>query len=333
MARRTLRLPITLGVVMIVLLVALTVGWVSLAVVGMLEDAKRTPLYVTLLSAGTTSLVLVLVGTVMYLALSVKAINLTRRQSNFIDSVTHELKSPIASLKLYLQTLSTRSVEADERDEFYRFMLEDVERLDHLINHLLDAARMDRESPDHGQAPASERIDLAEVLTECAQVVCKRHRLPMETVSLQLQPCSIVAYRMELDMIFRNLLDNAIKYAGAPPRVGVQLDLVNLDRARVRVHDNGQGIPKSERRRIFARFVRLGSELERKRTGTGLGLFIVRTLVKRLKGTIEIVDSVPSQQGTLFEVQLPQAQPGKSAPPRTDAAKTVPQTRPEALLP
>ena len=118
MPRRTLRLPITLGVVMIVLLVALTVGWVSLAVVGMLEDSQRTPLYVTLLSAGTTSLVLVLVGTVMYLALSIKAINLTRRQSNFIDSVTHELKSPIASLKLYLQTLSRRRVETEERQVF-----------------------------------------------------------------------------------------------------------------------------------------------------------------------------------------------------------------------
>ncbi len=167
MARRTLRLPITLGVVMIVLLVALAIGWVSLSVVGMIEDAQRTPLYVTLLSAGSTSLVLLLMGTVMYLALSIKAINLNRRQSNFIDSVTHELKSPIASLKLYLQTLSRRQVSDEERDEFYRFMLEDVERLDQLINHLLDAARMDRES-DPVVEERSERIDLAEVLSDCA---------------------------------------------------------------------------------------------------------------------------------------------------------------------
>jgi signal transduction histidine kinase len=305
MARRTLRLPITLGVVMIVLLVALTIGWVSLAVVGLLEDTKRTPLYVTLLSAGTTSLVLLLMGTVMYLALSVKAINLNRRQSNFIDSVTHELKSPIASIKLYLQTLSRRPVEKEERDEFYKFMLDDVDRLDDLINHLLDAARMDRE-PELSGEKASERIDLAEVLQECAHSVCKRHRVPPETITLDLQPCSVVAYRIELDMIYRNLLDNAIKYSGEPPEVSVSM-AVSGDKARIRVQDNGLGIPKAERGRIFARFVRLGSELERKRPGTGLGLFIVRTLVKRLKGTIEIVDSSPSATGTLFQVQLPGA--------------------------
>lgn len=331
MTRRTLRLPITLGVVMIVLLVALTVGWVSLAVVGMLEDSQRTPLYVTLLSAGTTSLVLVLVGTVMYLALSIKAINLTRRQSNFIDSVTHELKSPIASLKLYLQTLSRRQVETEERDEFYRFMLDDVERLDDLITHLLTAARMDREEPDEPEpAATSERIELAEVLTECAQAVCKRHRVPEDTIQLVLRPCSIVAYRLEMDMIFRNLLDNAIKYAGDPPEVRVQLDMVNSDKARIRVQDNGQGIPKSQRRRIFGRFVRLGSEMERKRPGTGLGLFIVRTLVKRIKGTIKIVDPTPPLSGTMFEILLPEAQ---VSPTRLTASQRNEEQRPQASNP
>ena len=90
---------------MILLIVLLAVGWVLLSVYGMFEDSERSALYITLLTAGTVSWTLVLVGTVIYLALSVKAINLNRRQSNFIDSVTHELKSPIASLKLYLQTL------------------------------------------------------------------------------------------------------------------------------------------------------------------------------------------------------------------------------------
>ena len=103
--RRSLKLPIALGVTMIVMVVALIVGWVLLTVSGALRESNRAALYWTLLSVGASVLAAVLVGVVMYLTLSIKAINLNRRQSNFIDSVTHELKSPIASLKLYLQTL------------------------------------------------------------------------------------------------------------------------------------------------------------------------------------------------------------------------------------
>ena len=141
--RWPLSLPITLGIVMIVLIVALAVGWILLTVFGALADAESAALYWTVLSLGSVSLVLVLVGVVVYLTLSVKAINLSRRQSNFIDSVTHELKSPLSSLKLYLQTLGRRNLEPQQQAEFYRTMLEDVERLDGLIDHLLDAARLD----------------------------------------------------------------------------------------------------------------------------------------------------------------------------------------------
>ena len=124
--RRSLKWPITLGVIMIVLIVALTVGWIMLAVSGALNEKGAAPLYWTLLTVGTTFLVLVLVGVVMYLALSVKEINLNRRQSNFMDAVTHELKSPIASLKLYLQTLHRRQVSEEEQAKFHRYMLEDT---------------------------------------------------------------------------------------------------------------------------------------------------------------------------------------------------------------
>src|ERR1051325_517257 len=107
---RSLRWPITLGVVMFVVLAALVVGWVLLTVFGFFSDPKRAGLYIALLSVGATFLTFAIVGTALYLTLSIKAINLSRRQSNFIDSVTHELKSPIASLKLYLQTLSRRQL-------------------------------------------------------------------------------------------------------------------------------------------------------------------------------------------------------------------------------
>src|SRR5439155_485234 len=127
-----------------------------------------------------------IVGTALYLTLSIKAINLSRRQSNFIDSVTHELKSPIASLKLYLQTLTRRQLTASEQEVFFKDMLEDVERLDQLFNHLLDVARLER---DRAKSPP-EDVRLDEVIRSCAKTVCEWYRRPSETIKLYLTPAS-----------------------------------------------------------------------------------------------------------------------------------------------
>jgi signal transduction histidine kinase len=306
-SRRSLSLPITLAIVMIVILVALTVGWVVLAVHGILAQ-KSAGLYWTLLSVGTTFFVLAVVGVVLYLTLSIKAINLTRRQSNFIDSVTHELKSPIASLKLYLQTLCRRPVSADEQAEFYEFMLDDVERLDSLINHILVAASLEKTSARQGNDAGD--VDVAALLAECADGVCLRYRVPLEIIEKQLEPCIVKCPRMDLELILRNLIDNAVKYAdGGQPRVQVRC---GYDRARsrviVQIGDNGAGIPHKLRRKVFGRFIRLGPELERNKPGTGLGLYIVRTLVDRLRGHIRI-SSGDEAVGTVFEVSLPAAPP------------------------
>jgi len=291
--RRSLRLPITLAILMIVLLVALIVGWV------IVTAQQRTVMWVTLLSVGTTSLVLLLLGTVFYLVLSIKAINLTRRQSNFIDSVTHELKSPIASLKLYLQTLSKRQVNEQQRDDFYGYMLDDVDRLDHLINHILHAGRLEKQSKEK----SAEVINLSELLVEVSAAVCGRHEVSIDTIRLSVHPCWIACDRLDLELIFRNLLDNAVKYGGDPPNVQVELRSLPGGKARILIRDNGEGIPKNLRRKIFARFVRLGSELQRKKPGTGLGLYIVRTLVDRWKGRVEIRDA-EGNSGTTFQVDL-----------------------------
>lgn len=320
MSRRSLHLPITLGVFMIVLLVALTAGWVVLTVYGMLGDEKRSGLFITLLSLGTLCFLLVLLGTVIYLALTVKEINLNRRQSNFIDSVTHELKSPIASLKLYLQTLHRRPVSDSERDSFYNFMLDDVERLDHLINHLLDAGRLEKEISDQDL----EDIDLPELLRECAHAVCVRYRVSTDTIKLRLKPCVVKARRVDLDMVFRNLIDNAMKYAGSPPDVSISSRVTRAGKARVQVSDNGNGIPRQLRRKIFGRFVRVGSELEREKPGTGLGLYIVRTLVKRHKGRVLVRDRLAG--GTTFDVELPNARQAAIATSETTLANGEPTT-------
>jgi signal transduction histidine kinase len=298
--RRSLSVPIVLAIVMIALLVVLTVGWVLVNVTNALKDTSLSGLYWALLSIGSSFILLLVVGVVLYLILSIKAINLTRRQSNFIDSVTHELKSPIASMKLYLQTLSRHHVDQQLAADFHRFMLEDLERLDHLINQMLEAGRLEAERSDGEQ----EDVDLAKLLGECAAAVCMSYRVPSQIIRLELQPSIVFGRRIDLDVIFRNLIDNAVKYAGAAPQVEVSLCPSGRDKVLVRIADNGRGIPPHLRRKIFGRFVRLGSELEREKPGTGLGLYIVRTLVRRHRGSIRVRDREKGP-GSVFEVLLP----------------------------
>ena len=236
-------------------------------------------------------------GVISYLVLTIKAFNLNRRQSNFVDSVTHELKSPIASLKLCLQTLGRHNVSVKERETFFQYMLDDVERLDGLITHLLAAGNIEfrREKAD------SEIIDLPELITEIATSAMQRHHLPEDAIRLQLAPCRVLANRIDLDMIVRNLVENAIKYGGTPLQSEVSL---SLDKnIHLRIDDNGGGIPRGQRNRVFGRFVRLGSELERTQKGTGLGLYIVRTLVDRLGGEVSATES--PLNGARFEVRFP----------------------------
>ncbi len=298
--RRSIKLPIILGTTLIVLIVALIVGWVLLTVFGANSEGNNPYFYWTLLSVGSAVFGVVLVGVILYLALSVKAINLSRRQSNFIDSVTHELKSPIASLKLCLQTMDRRHLDADERHKFRELMLEDVDRLDQLISHLLDAGRLHKRPVDQEVVD----VELSEVLRDCAQTVCVRYYVAPAAIQMQLEPCIVRARVVDVQVMFRNLIDNAVKYAGDPPEVRIELSMESQERAVVRIIDNGRGIPPKQRRRIFGRFVRLGLELEREKPGTGLGLSIVWVMVRRLRGKIQVRDA-ESGEGTVFEVQLP----------------------------
>ena len=157
-------------------------------------------------------------------------------------------------MKLYLQTLARRHVSDEERDNFYRCMVEDLDRLDGLINQLLDAGRL-----EDGRIDADrEDVALDLLLRDCASTVGLHYRLPAEIFQIELQPCTIRAWRIDLDVLFRNLIDNAVKYAGSEPRVGVQLRRTADGRAIVRISDNGRGIPGRFRRHIFKRFERLG---------------------------------------------------------------------------
>jgi signal transduction histidine kinase len=152
-------------------------------------------------------------------------------------------------------------------------------------------------------------VPLPEVLEGCAKAACTRHSVDPAHVTVEAEPCTVNARRVELEMIFRNLIDNAIKYGGEEARVSVHLKVKSgakegQDVAIVDVSDNGRGVPAHMRREIFGRFVRLGEELEREKPGIGLGLYIVRTLIDRLRGRIRVYDRLDGP-GATFEVQLP----------------------------
>lgn len=289
---RTLHLPITLNVVLISLNVMLMIFWIVIL-------ARES--YIGALAIGTVLFALILVGLIFYLVLTIKEVRLRQQQSNFVDSVTHELKTPIAALKLYLETLQLRDLETERRDEFYETMGSELERLDHLINQLLEVAGLDA----IGQQLEPEDVELMPLMKQCAASVAARHSKEMNTVFRFEGPVVILhTRRLILEMIFGNLLDNAIKYGGNPPEVHVEIQIKPRGRIVTRIIDNGQGVPHELRSKIFGIFYRGGSELTRKQKGTGLGLFIVRRLVNLLKGKVSVVNR-EEKSGSVFEVELP----------------------------
>jgi len=290
--RSTYQWPITLSVVLIGLNLALMVCWIVIFAQSRAWNA---------LTIGTIAFVLILVGLTFYLILTLKEIRVNRRQANFVDSVTHELKTPIASIRLYLETLQMRELDGQQRSEFYGIMGRELLRLDDLINHLLEVGRLDA----IGQQSEPEDIELDSLLRKCAENACVKYGCQDAAVfSFDVERAIVPARRMVLEMIFGNLLDNALKYGGAEPRVDVQVRVQDRGRVLTRISDNGAGVASEIRRKIFQIFFRGGEELQRRHKGTGLGLYIVKTLVHFLKGKVAVTDR-PDGPGSVFEVQLP----------------------------
>jgi two-component system, OmpR family, phosphate regulon sensor histidine kinase PhoR len=289
--RSSLAWQIILLVVALALTVALLVIWI-------INNAAEHRW--TLLAIGTVLFSLILVCVIFYFFWGIKEHRLNRRQANFIDSVTHELKSPLASIKLCLQTLELRAVTPEQQREFLKFIMEDVERLGGLIDHLLAVARLDQAEPK--QPP--EEIPLEGLLAKCTDEIRRRYDLANEQIRLDVVPCQVTGQLRDLEIVFLNLLDNAVKYGGRPPEVLVQAIPKGENRVIVRVSDNGQGVRFDLRAKIFQRFFRGGSELERVTKGTGLGLYLVKTLVKRMKGTVQVHHRGPLS-GATFEVEFP----------------------------
>jgi signal transduction histidine kinase len=190
----------------------------------------------------------------------------------------------------------------------------ELARLDRLINQLLEVARLNA----IGQQSEPEMVPLEPLLRHCAQAACLQHKLEINDVfKFHTTPLALTSRRILLEMIFGNLMDNAVKYGGQPPRIVVSATPLGLSRISIQIQDNGTGVAPEHRRRIFQMFFRGNDELQRTRTGTGLGLYIVRTLVNLLQGRITVKNA--AEGGSVFEVILPGRQ---AAPPDSTASES-----------
>jgi two-component system, OmpR family, sensor histidine kinase SenX3 len=249
----------------------------------------------------------IIAGVVLNTIFLVREIRRNEQHDSFINAVTHELKTPVASIKLYLQTLQARDLEEAKRREFYRIMLEDVDRLLHTIDQVLRAGAVGPRL----RRNARIRLDLGEITRDCVELARTRFHLAADALEFELatrgQPI-VLGDADELKAAVWNLIDNAIKYSSADVKVRVVLRDTEDARLAVRVSDNGVGISPAELKRIFRRFYRIPTAMAVRRKGSGLGLFIVQS-VARKHGGRAFAESDGTGQGSTFTLQLPAAPP------------------------
>ncbi len=285
---------IVLGILGVGGAIALNIGWVIFS----WREAG-------LLIAGLILFPLIITGVVLNTIFLVREIRRNEQHENFIDAVTHELKTPIASVKLHLQTLQQRPVDEPKRQEFYQVMVDDCDRLLGTVEQVLRAGRL-----RSGQAKGGYRpIDLARVMDECLALAQTRYRLTPGELTYKAtfpegRPPRVLGDEDDLKAVVLNLVDNAIKYSGDSVTVAVELAQTDSRAATIRVSDRGDGIAVSELSHIFKRFYRIPGSMSSRIKGAGLGLFIVRAVVARHGGTV-FAESEGLGLGTTFTVQLP----------------------------
>ena len=290
--RKTAIFFLVFGVCLSALAIAVNVGWILLS----FQQVVLLVLGIIFLTAITTGLIL---NTIFLL----REIRRNEQHDAFINSVTHELKTPIASIKLYLETLKTRDVDEAKRREFYDVMLEDSDRLLNTVEQVLHAGKI----KEIARGPVQTTLDIDDVVTEAIQTVSSRYHLGEDSIKHASGGDSLLVNgdHDELQSAFVNLLDNAVKYSGEKPQITVRSQSTNLNnRVSVVIKDKGIGIPAADLKRIFKRFYRSDSRNGAK--GTGLGLYIVKSIIERHGGRIS-ADSRGEGKGSTFFVQLPRA--------------------------
>ena len=301
MKRRSIGFPVTLSSVLILLVLTLGAGWLILVV----SDVGPAPTGLSsidwlLLILGAAVSLLILIGLAWLCVWLVREMRLNQRQRAFLDAVTHEMKTPLAALRLHVETISRHDLDAEQRKQFLTRMDLDLDRLHHTVEQVLAAARA--EEPRVKRPKGT--VALADLLRACTAEIRVRHELPAEAVVLDAERHpDVQGDEGELALVFGNLLENAVKYSDAPVEVKVRVCTPLDGRVRVEISDCGIGIPAGELRKIFGRFYRVGRDVQRTAAGLGLGLFIVRNLVRRQGGRVE-ARSAGWGEGSRFLVTL-----------------------------
>ena len=297
---RSISLPIALSSVSVALGLALLVAWTIVVARSdsLVEDiAANTVLLVT----GIIALVVIMAVLVLFSVFLVREIREVRRQTSFIDSVTHELKSPLAALKLCLETLGRPDLPGEKHLQLRRMMLDDVERLTAFIDRVLAATRL----PAERSSQPLQEIALEGLLRRCAAAVARRAHQPEDAVRIEVPPdLRLTSDELALTAVFENLIDNAIKYSQQIVEVVVAARAGPKGGVIVEVRDRGIGIPRTDIRRVFERFYRVPDEDVRSRRGTGLGLYVVSMIVQSIGGKVEAA-SPGRGLGTTMRVTLP----------------------------
>jgi signal transduction histidine kinase len=291
--RKSIAFFITLGACLVALAIALNVGWILL-------NARE----IALLVLGIVFFLLIITGVVLNTTFLIREIRRNEQHDAFINAVTHELKTPLASIRLYLQTLKQRDIEENKRHEFYDVMLADSDRLLQTVEQVLRAGQ----SGQRRRRINLRKIDVGELVRECVDLARVRYNLSPEAVrfaeSINGERPQVKADADELRAAISNLLDNAVKYSRKEVEISVLVSAVDDKKVAVRIEDRGIGIPAAQLKRIFKRFYRVPGRVMARIKGTGLGLFIVRSVVEKHGGRV-FAESEGPGHGSRFTIQLP----------------------------
>src|SRR5271166_1205474 len=283
---------VTLGACLVGMALALNITWI------VLNWRAVVPLVL-----GIIIFTLIIAGLVVYTVFLVREIHKNEQQDSFLNAVTHELKTPIASIRLYLETLQSRQLTEAQHQEFYRIMLEDTDRLLGTVEQILKAGEARHASGKKNW----EKVDFSAIVAETVELTRLRHHFPPEVMRFAGPADEKIYLRgnpQELRTAVFNLVENAVKYSGEKKEIEVDLLTPNLDTILLRVRDKGVGIPHAELKRIFKRFYRVSNSATGRVKGTGLGLFIVRSIARRHGGEA-FAESDGTGRGSKFTLRLP----------------------------
>ena len=284
---------LTLGVLLAAASVAVGFGWIIFN----WEQEVKVLLGVIFFGAIAT-------GIVLNTSFLVREIRRNEQHDSFINAVTHELKTPIASIRLYLQTLERREVPEGQRREFYRLMLDDADRLMNTVEQVLKAGKAGAHKREH------INLDFAVLVEQCVERARNSYHLQADALRYESTVngggSKIRGDPEDLQTAVSNLLDNAVKYSGPKVDISVRLSSMNARQLSLAVQDRGVGIPPDELKRIFRRFYRVPRRAVPQVRGTGLGLFLVRNIARRHGGRVS-AESAGEGQGTTFVLELPRS--------------------------